>query len=228
MSNPSKSAKSSLRSKICTSLSEPTVARLVAGLRGVAFAEVRLDGLRDADEDLSPLFEGKRRVIATCRPGRLEDRERFEVLRRAVDAGARIVDVELETPWRLRDTFVRDAKRGGVQVIVSSHNFKETPPLLELRAYLEVCCRVGADIAKIACRVRSPWDNATLLGLLCESGPAGVIGMGRLGLPMRLAAPLLGAEFTYASRDGARATAPGQLGFTETLKRMEALQRLWR
>ena len=198
---------------------------MAAGLRGVELAEVRLDALRDPSEDLAPLFKGKRRVIATCRPGRLDDRERLSVLGRALDAGAKLVDVELELPERLRDAFVAEAHRRQALVIVSTHDFEQTPSQLALRAHAVMCFHADADIAKLACRVNRPEDNANLLGLLAEWAPLVVVGMGRLGLPARLAAPLLGAEFTYASRAGFKSTAPGQLTFDETLARMQALQR---
>jgi 3-dehydroquinate dehydratase I len=225
VSNLSKSSRSSLRSRICVSLAEPTVARMAAALRVLELAEVRLDALRDPSEDLAPLFAGKRRVIATCRPGPLADRARLSVLGRALDAGARMVDVELEMPSRLRDALVAEAHRRKALVIISTHNFEETPSQTALRAYAVTCFHADADIAKIACKVNRPEDNANLLGLVAEWAPLIAVGMGKLGLPTRLVAPLLGAEFTYASRAGSRPTAPGQLTFEETLARMQVLQR---
>ena len=42
-----------------------------------------------------------------------------------------------------------------------------------------------------------------------------VIGMGREGLITRVAAPFLGAEFTFASPGKGKETAPGQLSRAE-------------
>jgi 3-dehydroquinate dehydratase-1 len=54
-------------------------------------------------------------------------------------------------------------------------------------------------------------DNARLLGLLDLGVPLVVVGMGRLGRLTRIAAPLLGSLFTYASLGAGRETADGQL-----------------
>lgn len=193
-------------------------------LRNLAFAEVRLDALRNPGEDLSPLFQGKRRIIATCREGRLEGRARVEVLRRAIDAGARCVDIELETPPRLRAALARHAERKGAELIVSSH-LDHTPSPAKLRRLIDRCFAAGASIAKIACTVNAPGDNAALLGLLACGKPLVVVGLGKLGLPTRLLAPLLGAEFTFALPDGCRPNALGQLPYSKTLQAIEALRR---
>ena len=189
----------------------------------LSFAEVRLDALRDPAQDLTPLFEGGRRTIATCREGRLRGRARVDVLRRAIDAGARCIDIELETPRSLRAALISEAGRSGVELIVSGH-LDHTPQAESLNKLADRCFSAGAHIAKIACKVREPRDNATLLGLLASGRRLVVIGMGRPGLPTRLLAPLLGAEFTFALRDGCRANALGQLPYSRTLQAMAALQ----
>lgn len=215
---------SHLPSLICVSVSESSVARMTRALQALAFAEVRLDGLDDPTEDLRPLFEDNRRLIATCREGRVRGRARLDVLRRAIDAGARCVDIEVETPRRLRAELVSMAVRNGVELIVSSH-MDHTPATEVLERTADKCFSAGADIAKIACEVREPWENAALLGLLESDRRLVVVGLGIAGVPTRLLAPLLGAEFTFAAHDGARPTAPGQLPFTKTLQAMETLLR---
>ena len=49
------------------------------------------------------------------------------------------------------------------------------------------------------------------MGLYQEDTRMAVIGMGRLGLITRVAAPFMGAEFTFASPEQGRETAPGQI-----------------
>lgn len=193
-------------------------------MQPVTFAEVRLDCLTDPSQDLRPLFRGTRRLIATCRPGKLQASARIDVLRRAIDAGARCIDIELETPRRLRATLLQEAGRAGVEVMVSSHHDYTPPPAL-LRRLHDRCFLAGADIAKIACEVKTPRDNGTLLGLLASGRRLVLVGMGRQGLATRLMAPLLGAEFTFAAQRGAGPNALGQLSFHKTLRAMEALQR---
>ncbi|HQP35080.1 MAG TPA: type I 3-dehydroquinate dehydratase [Polyangiaceae bacterium] len=208
---------------MCVSIRERSVARMGKALEGIAFAELRLDSLADPGEDLGPLFDGPRRTIATCREGKLHPRERDAVLRRAMVAGARSIDVEWETPSRRRSALIAEAARRGVEVIVSSH-LDHTPDAEFLRRLRDRGFAAGADIVKIACAVRKPSDNAVLLGLIEPDSRLVVIGLGRKGLPSRLLAPLLGAEFTFALPDGSRPNALGQLPYSATLGAMHALR----
>jgi 3-dehydroquinate dehydratase-1 len=84
-----------------------------------------------------------------------------------------------------------------------------------LESLLSDCYLAGADVAKIACRVYSPADAARLLSLYNISGRKVVLGMGKAGRITRVAATLLGAEFTYASSGGGEDTAEGQLSIDE-------------
>lgn len=223
LSKPSPSVSSKLPSRVCVSIRERSVARMGKALEGIAFAELRLDSLADPVEDLEPLFDGPRRTVATCRGGKLGPRAQAAVLRRAMDAGARAVDVEWEMPSRLRSALIAEAARRGVEVILSSH-LDHTPEAESLRRLRDRGFAAGADIVKIACAVREPWENAVLLGLIEPGSRLVVIGLGRKGLPSRLLAPLLGAEFTFALPDGSRPNALGQLPFSATLRAMHALQ----
>ena len=83
-----------------------------------------------------------------------------------------------------------------------------------------------ADLAKIACLVTRPSDNARLLGLLDSGRAILVAGMGPLGAVTRLAAPLLGSPFTYASLSEDAAAAPGQVP-AELLDRLLREIRSW-
>jgi 3-dehydroquinate dehydratase-1 len=104
-------------------------------------------------------------------------------------------------------------------VIVSFHDFKQTPGRNELERILESCMDRGGDIAKIATQVTSRKDIGNLLSLYDFPGRKVVIGMGPLGRITRVMAPYLGAEFTFASMDEGNETAPGQLSFQQ-LKRI--------
>jgi len=50
-----------------------------------------------------------------------------------------------------------------------------------------------------------------MIGLLSDTRPLVVIGMGQLGKITRIAGPLLGSLFTYASHDKGKETAEGQI-----------------
>ncbi|MGD0231600.1 MAG: type I 3-dehydroquinate dehydratase [Syntrophorhabdales bacterium] len=196
---------------ICVSLAEESVVSCLAALEDVAFAEIRLDRMGLDAADVRTIFSRHPNLIATCSPGALPDATRGMLLLAAIDSGAAYVDVELDAPDEYREDIVRRARSAGCAVIVSFHDHAGTPEAAVLRETVGACFAKGADIAKIACAVRSKADNARLLGLLDDARRIVVVGMGRMGRVVRLAAPLLGSPFTFACLAEGKETADGQI-----------------
>jgi 3-dehydroquinate dehydratase I len=196
---------------VCVTVAERSVEACGAALQGLAFAEVRMDAVDMTVRDVARLFTGRIDLIATCRPGRLSDPERKDLLMAAIGEGAAYVDVEIESEQGMRDDIIRKARSKGCKVIVSFHNYDETPEREELKRIEARCFDAGADIVKIACMARSTGDNARLLGLLDGGRPLVVIGMGAMGSVTRIMAPLLGSPFTYGARESGREVVEGQL-----------------
>ncbi|MHB8095155.1 MAG: type I 3-dehydroquinate dehydratase [Candidatus Aminicenantales bacterium] len=195
---------------ICISIGEASVEDCLLAIGGAECAEIRLDLLAAGPEAVERIFASHPRLIATCRPGSLAEESRAELLIRAIDSGAAYVDVELEWEGPVRDRVVDRARAAGCRVIVSFHDHETTPESAGLRKIIERSFDRGADAVKVACRVRSDRENARLLGLLDDSRPLIVIGMGDRGRITRIAAPLLGSLWTYAAAFPGKETADGQ------------------
>jgi 3-dehydroquinate dehydratase-1 len=99
-----------------------------------------------------------------------------------------------------------------------------TPVREELEHLIDWCFDSGADLAKLACMVQSNTDNVRLLGLLSDTKPKVVIGMGQLGKITRIVGPLLGSQFTYASLDEKKETAEGQINHILLRKILKSLK----
>ena len=199
---------------ICVSLREPDHAAFVRALEGLRadLAEIRLDGVRLSAAEVESLFSRPMPLIAAFRPAEgVSDEERAAVLGAAVRAGARFVDIELESAPRFGGALIPLARARSCTIIISHHDDVGTPERPRLEELVEACFAAGGDIAKIACLVRTRTDCARLLSLYEARRPVIALGMGRQGLITRVAAPLLGAPFTYASADGGRPTADGQI-----------------
>lgn len=174
---------------------------------GEALLELRIDMLSDPPAGPEIIASLRARhpdvsVLATCRHqgngghfrGSINDQ--LGLLRRAVRAGADIVDIEIETI----DARPRSLQpfRGSATTLASYHDFDSTPDLGPVMRRLE---DTGADIYKVATKVVRPSDNLRLLGL-CRSYPNMVVaGMGPTGVPTRLCSPALGGLFAYAAPD---------------------------
>ncbi|NLN62102.1 MAG: type I 3-dehydroquinate dehydratase [Myxococcales bacterium] len=175
-------------------------------------AEIRLDGMVLRDGDLARLFGTNLPTLATCRPTpNRSEAERAAVLIDALKAGAHWVDIEVEADDAFCTAVLQQARALHRRVIVSYHNYDATPDERTLREIVDACFARGADCAKVACQAHSPADAARLLGLMDSTRPVLAIGMGAPGRITRVAAPFLGAPFTFAALDAASATAPGQL-----------------
>ena len=208
---------------ICVSIGTLDVERCHQILKNVEMAEIRLDRIAASEADIGRIFSSHPRLVATCRPGGMEERQRRGLLLRAIDSGAAYVDLELDAAVDFRRPVIKRARSRGCRVIISHHDFVRTPERSELGRLVRRCFRAGADIAKIACRVLTPRDRAALLGLLSGPGPVVVAGMGRAGRIVRIVAPLLGSPFTYASISDGEPTADGQVSADETRRILETL-----
>jgi|Deesub1362A_J573_1020465.scaffolds.fasta_scaffold12761_3 3-dehydroquinate dehydratase-1 len=136
------------------------------------------------------------------------------------------VDVELRMNLELRDEIIQLAKSSNVDVIVSFHDFNETPEVDTMCGIIEEEVDAGADIAKLAVTARSKRDVVNLLRVTQEMSerldvPIVTISLGELGRVTRIAAPMLGSAITYGYVN--RETAPGQLSVKELKQMLAAL-----
>ncbi len=210
---------------ICVSVDERYSTNYLELLNNVGMAEIRMDRMTLTRPDIVKIFAEPATLIATCRPGPLDDAKRKEYLFAAIDAGAAYVDVEVDSDNSFKKDIIEKARSKGCKVIVSFHDYEKTPAEERLRDIISLCIGEGADIVKIACKVNSPADNANLLGLLGEEDLTGrlvVVGMGEKGRITRIAATYLGSPFTFASLAKGRETAEGQI----EKERLEKIMRL--
>lgn len=191
-----------------------------AGRKAAAVAdvvEVRLDGPSGLPWDLRAFFSFDKPCIATVRHvldgGRTEmdDAARADLLRRALRAGARYVDVEVWSDEAR--SLVKEAHQHRALAIVSRHFPEGTPPEESLLHTLRECRAVGADHAKVATHARTPADAATLVRTALRARDEGIsYALMAVNDPfLRLLAPTLGMALAYGSVPDRPAAAPGQV-----------------
>jgi 3-dehydroquinate dehydratase-1 len=198
---------------ICVSIAEKDLEKCIKSLEKIEIAEIRIDLAEFNNDEIRKVFSRRKKMIATCRPGKIRDEERAEMLKVAIESGATFVDIEYEAPDAYRNDMISFAHSHQCDVIISYHNYDKTPELEELENIVHNCYEMGADLAKIATHVNVNRDNSKILSLFKEPGRLVAIGMGDLGRISRIVAPFLGAEFTYASLNDTEATAPGQISY---------------
>lgn len=110
---------------------------------------------------------------------------------------AALLDVEIRS-LRGMGEVLTEARKAGVGVIASFHDFKKTPPASRLEDLVKQACDAGADVLKIATRADSSADVALLLNLLERSPlPLALMGMGRLGMASRVMLAAAGSVLNY-------------------------------
>lgn len=128
--------------------------------------------------------------------------------------------VDLEIQSRLFRSVAGEARRRKRAVIGSFHDFKGTPGSETLRQIVRRGRARGADIVKIATRIRRAGDLEKLEGLLLErdAAPLCLIGMGRQGPAARIRLARAGSCLVYGYLD--RPVAPGQIPCHELARRL--------
>jgi 3-dehydroquinate dehydratase I len=209
---------------ICVALSETNFDKCVELSKKFELCEIRIDLCGFDAEQVQKIFSSGAKLIATCRPDGVSEEQRKKLLITAINAGATYVDVEFETDYGFKKEIIAAALSKKCDVIISYHNFESTPSREQLKIIANQSFDMGAHVAKIACMCQKAEDNASLLSVYEPGKRIVSVGMGELGKISRIAAPFLGAEFTFASATDEFATAPGQISYTKLRTIVEMLK----
>ena len=168
--------------------------------------ELRLDAFRSALPSPKDIKGAKRPVLLTLRhPDEggcgepLTASGRTHALAPLIPSAAAI-DLEIAHASGMEDT-IDLARTSGAAVVLSAHDFAQTPERDTLEQLVTRGRTLGADVVKIATRTESAADVARLLALF-ESFPdvhLALMGMGPLGMASRLLAAQCGSVLNYAS-----------------------------
>ena len=204
---------------ICTSIQNKELPEIQDLLQHLEMAEIRLDRCALEDGDIDTLFaESDVPLIATCRLS--EESQAPEILERAIQAGAKYVDLEMEAPAAVGRRIREACREYGTVLIRSYHNFDNTPSREVLLSILDRARSFGGEVVKIVTTATCEADSNTVLSLYeaAEAGTLVAFAMGEAGRQSRLEALRKGAPFTYACVSAEEATAPGQWTTEEMTK----------
>lgn len=195
-------------------------------------AEIRLDRCELSARDTENVFTSDVPLVATCRISEVAQNEPAlqeltdqareikamqiaeKRLVRAIEAGARYVDVEIEAQKQMSKRVRSAAHENGTIFIRSYHDFEGTDSYEALKALVEKCRYHGADIVKIVTTAHSQEDVDKVMALYewahAENIDLIAFCMGEAGKQSRLDCLKYGAPYTYAALSAEEAAAPGQ------------------
>ena len=229
---------------ICTTIQNRDLEQIYEALEKCEMAEIRLDRCAITAREIDELFTSDIPLVATCRISEVAATESSLLalapqsreikamqiaerrLIRAIEAGARYVDVEIEAQKQMSKRVRQAAHENGTVFIRSYHDFEGTDSLEALKAVVEKCVYHGADMVKIVTLAHSEADVEKVMALYqwcraeAENGnerigalaDGGLIAfcMGEAGKQSRLDCLKYGAPYTYAALNAEEAAAPGQ------------------
>ena len=231
---------------ICTTIQNRNLEQIYEALEHCEMAEIRLDRCELTARETEELFTSDIPLVATCRISELAANEPSlqkpeltplsreikamqmaeKRLIRAIEAGARYVDVEIEAQKQMSKRVRQAAHENGTVFIRSYHDFEGTSSFEALKAVVEKCVYHGADMVKIVTTAHSEADVEKVLalyewcreekksgneriGALADGGLLAFC-MGEAGRQSRVDCLKMGAPYTYAALSEEEAAAPGQ------------------
>lgn len=138
------------------------------------------------------------------------------------------VDVEYYTSENPKKE-IRTLQKMGIHVIVSHHDFDQTPEYGVMEMILSQMRESGADIVKLAVMPETKQNVLELLSVTeryvseYPESPIITMSMGKLGLVSRVVGETFGSCVTFGA--GTQASAPGQLKMADLEKVLSILHR---
>ena len=233
---------------ICTTIINRNLEGVLEALECCEMAEIRLDKCDLSMKDIDEVFSSDVPLVATCRiseiiagdpalkdlPEKSREIKAMQIaerkLVRAIEAGARYVDVEMEAEKQMSKRVRNAAHENGTIFIRSYHDFNGTPSVEDLRAIVSKCRYHGADVVKLVTLAHEQQDVDRLMSLYewCSTEADGGIEaladggliafcMGEAGKQSRVDCLKYGSPYTYAALNADEAAAPGQWPTDEML-----------
>ena len=213
--------------KICVPLVGKNKQEILEELEQLSWDSVDLVEWRmDMCEDLSESIEIARTIsndyplLATFRTifegGKqtISNHEYVQLYKKLIDYKVvDMIDVEYQ-----RDDVVKElvnyAHNHGVCVVLSYHNFQQTPLEKDIFAHMRNMQKLNADICKIAVMPKTEEDVIAFLQTAIHlkkqmTTPYVLVSMGKLGMITRMCCDLMGSCMTFGKV--AQASAPGQI-----------------
>lgn len=202
---------------ICVPIKEKKLSKLIATLKEAQLhgdlTEIWFDEMAEKGEyeAIGEIFKLKKKPMIYKSYGAKESI--FKLLKYPID----YIDLDFATSQSLIKEIKAEFPK--LKIIISHHNFKNTPALAKLKQIADKIHAKGADVIKIATRARKVEDSFKIFQLLeclsTKKRTAICLAMGSQGRLTRLAGHLFGNYLMYCPLTKGKKTADGQLTIKE-------------
>jgi len=213
-----------MRYKTCASVAEKTPKRLkqtlTKALKKSDYAEIRFDFLNPnlVPDALQQIKKDLRKCVCTLRPvsegGKFSgsEKNRISIMKLIAEYNPFLLDMELNSLSKNKN-LQRYLKSTGTDILLSWHNFKQTPDTSVLKKKLAQMKKFSNNI-KIVTMAKSVNDATRVLSLYKNNNTKLIaFSMGNYGRISRILCLFLGSPYTYVSLG--KPVAPGQFSVDE-------------
>ena len=213
-----------MRYKTCTSVAEKTPKRLkqtlTKALKKSDYVEIRFDFLNPnaVPDVLQQIKKDLRKCVCTLRPvsegGKFSgsEKNRISIMKLIAEYNPFLLDVEFNALSKNKNLRLY-LKSTGTDILVSWHNFKQTPGISVLKKKLVQMKKFSNNI-KIVTMAKSINDATRVLSLYKNNNTKLIaFSMGNYGRVSRILCLFLGSPYTYVSLG--KPVAPGQFSVDE-------------
>ena len=200
---------------------------------GADLIELRLDYVKNLEidllKDLKKTHYESIPIIFTYRKSseggavNIGENRRLSIINDLIELKPSYMDLEYTIKKENLAQLVKKCRDHNVKIILSFHNFINTPPLTVLLDTVKQMEKIGHDILKLIVMATDIYDNIIIFELLKQvSKDKKIVSfcMGNFGIVSRIFSPFFGGQFTFASLEVS--TAPGQIQILE-MKRFHEL-----
>jgi len=202
----------------CASIGIKEYDKVISIINNYEMAEIRLDLCEFDRRQVKEIFGLHNNLISTFRLGEISEKYRDSIIKTSIVSGAKWLDLDMENN---SVEYIKELKEFCIdydtKLIISIHNYKETPHIDQINQYIQKARDLNADIIKLVFFSNNTKDNETILSLYENNTDIVAFNMGEIGKETRIESLKLGAPFIYVAIDGEN-TAPGQMTIDEIKK----------
>jgi 3-dehydroquinate dehydratase-1 len=231
-----------IRPLICTSIPDDNEEDFLQNVKiakegGSDIAELRLDFFNSLDglnfDNL--MLKSVLPLIVTNRNkenGGLfsgDENSRLFILKKCISAKPLYVDIELNMQESSRDEIINYAKKQGVNVICSYHDFNGTPKVDSILSTYDRAVNTDCDLIKMVYTPKNNDDSIRILEAVSyirnyKNKPFTLFGMGKYGQLTRTLSLFLGSSLTYCAINSNPGNRLYQLSLEDTMSAISYIE----
>ena len=205
----------SIDGRVCESFYAEDIDSAFRALEQIdCLGELRFDLSQLQIKDIKKIREKSiKKLIFTCRGEKISKENLTKIYEEAIKVGFDYIDIDFNEDGDILSELELQLAQSTTLLILSYHNYHETPGLKNLEPIVSLLFSSQADLIKIACLANTKEDVSILLQLQKQFENTICLAMGKFATESRIKSLKAGGLFTFVALQPEKSTAPGQLNY---------------